>query len=181
MHRSLEIGTPADEEPRNLEHDMKKIMMIAVLMLTSQAASAQFGSSYSSFGSSFGGGQTDSCGPSVSAGYTDNQSAGGGGYGASGGTTYQANITWQIGRKKACEANNRNRLRQSRAQAKMAEINELNQRIELCSQFSPMSAPQTMVNFCGDLLGVQTNQEPGAAGYGAHTTSRTSVYSVDGN
>ena len=119
---------------------------------TSLDAHAQY-----DYGSSFGGGNTTNCGPDFNVNYS-NGGAGGGfnsfGGGAQGGQeSYSVGITWKM--DKDCKKRAAAKSRKDRAQAEQAQIKTLNEKIAVCSRFEPMSAPQSIKNFCGDLVGVQ--------------------------
>jgi len=126
-----------------------KLLLATVITLTASSAFA-FG------GGASNPGQLNGCGPKVTA----NLSESGGGYGGSS-TSLTLGLEWKIGGKSACERNNAyvndQRMRASRsdeAETQQTETRTFSQKIELCSQFTKEIAPRSIVNFCGDLLGV---------------------------
>ena len=129
------------------------MITVAVALLTVADANAQY-----DYGGGFGS-QTQACGPSFDVNY-NNGGAGGfnsfGGGAQGGQESYSVGITWQMDKdcKKRAAAKNR----KDRAQAESAQIKTLNEKIATCSRFDPMTAPQSIRNFCGDLVGVQVRE-----------------------
>ena len=131
------------------------MITVAVALFNVADANAQY-----DYGSSFGG-NNQACGPSFDVNY-NNGSGGGsfssfGGGGAQGGQeSYSVGITWQM--DKDCKKRAAAKIRKDRAQAEQAAIKTLNEKIAVCSKFDPMNAPQSIRNFCGDLVGVQLRE-----------------------
>ena len=126
------------------------LLMTMAVTLFAANASAQYG--FDSYGS----GNDQGCGPDINATY-NNGAAGGGfnSFGSGGGAddSYSVGITWKL--DSGCKERQANKRRKDRAQAEQAAIKTLNEKIAVCSRFDPMNAPQSIRNFCGDLVGVQ--------------------------
>ena len=127
------------------------MITVAVALFNVADANAQY-----DYGSSFGGGDTG-CGPDFNVNYSNGGQGGGfssfGGGAAGGSESYSVGITWKM--DGACKKRQAAKNKRERAQAEQAAIKTLNEKIAVCSKFDPMNAPQSIRNFCGDLVGVQ--------------------------
>lgn len=81
-------------------------------------------------------------------------------------TELKLGLKFTIGKQQACQSQNAytrdiqmREIRNKEAQTTSTEVNALNQKIAICKDFTIITAPASIIEFCGDLLNVKVKNE----------------------
>ena len=120
-------------------HMLNKLIIALIITLSASSAHA--------FGSK-------GCGPEVSLELDQDTGNGSSFAGPKEDVSIGLTLKWTLGHKEACESDQRIKARKDSAAATSAQAKVFKEKIGICKDFTHETAPNSIVLFCGDLLGV---------------------------